>query len=332
MKKNLLIVLFLLLIVLIITVTLLYVYLNKEEKNRQSLEGGNEIILNEEPAVYQDESSARPAWARTPDGRSGPWEGDLYIAYSEDGLTFENEKLFLPHAGVPHILQISDGDLIATFQYFSFVNEELFDVIAYVISKDNGKSWSDIKAIKFDGLSKTKDSPNPVDPTLMEIEDGTFRLYYTYHAIGEKYPQFYSAVADSIEGKFVSQGACLEVDKMILDPAVVFFNDKWHHYTTYHGEKEGGKELNCHSTSNTGTEFTKQEDIALDMTMLGDVIEVDGKLRFYGTANGVKSAISEDGYEWEMESGIRINGADPGVVKLDDGRFMIIYTAMNPEN
>ncbi len=56
-----------------------------------------------------------------------------------------------------------------------------------------------------------------------------------------------------------------------------------------------------------------------------------GKLSFYGSGNGVQSATSTDGFEWNMDQGSRVDGADPGIVKLPDGSYLLIYTKLQPK-
>lgn len=63
------------------------------------------------------------------------------------------------------------------------------------------------------------------------------------------------------------------------------------------------------------------------MNMLGNVIEDDGRLRFFGSGTEIKSAYSTDGYNWTAEPDTVINGADPGVVKLPNGSYLAIYTS-----
>ena len=70
-----------------------------------------------------------------------PWRGNLVMAGSEDGLNFGEEAPFLEHAGVSNLLRTSSGQLIATYQYFSFEDEALFDIMAYSTSNDDGKTW-----------------------------------------------------------------------------------------------------------------------------------------------------------------------------------------------
>ncbi len=285
----------------------------------------------EEDMIFKEETEAIPNWIQdNPNSENkGPWYSGLYISESTDGLNFTNEKLFLEHSGVANLIVTSDNKLIATFQYFSFVNQDMFDIIAYTVSEDNGKTWSSVKPVNITGLS-AGESPNGCDPTLVELEEGRFRLYFTYHQVGEEYPQLFSAIGDSIDSKFLSEGQQLLTDEIILDPAVIYFDDMWHHYTVKHGEsfenEPNENPISVHSTSEDGLAFELVDEITLDMQFLGDVIEDDGGIRFY---NGSDSAFSTDGYNWVQDEGERVQGADPGVVKLDDGTYLIIYTKVN---
>lgn len=287
-----------------------------------------QINYSLEPDIYEKDNRDIPSWIKAaPNYESGPWHNDLYITTSTDGLTFTNEKFFVSHAGVPNIIQRSTGELIATFQYFSYVNEGLFDKIVYTISEDGGETWSKIKMVEFSGLSGDNMGPTPADPTLVELEDGRLRLYFTYQKPGDSFPGLYSATADSIDGTFQSDGKQLFVDEMVLDPAVIKFNGTWHHFTTYH-EQNPGNNRNFHSTSSTGLNFSKQTDVVSNMSFLGDVIEVDGKLRFYGSGNGVEMVTSADGNIWSAPVSTGVDGADPGVVYINGDGYLMIYTGL----
>ena len=282
-----------------------------------------------ENIVYMKETAARPIWiTRDPNADSGPWNQDLSISTSTDGVNFTEGKLFIPHAGVANLLNTAEGKLVATFQYFSFKNEAMFDVIAYSISEDDGETWSSVKKIQFSGLSRVgAGGPNPVDPTLVQLEDGKFRLYFTYETPSDGAPQLYSAISDSIDGQFENEGKQLTTTDMVLDPAVGKLDEIWHHYTTIHGGKKNGKYRNMHSISATGTDFERKEDILLDINMLGNVIVDDGELVFYGNGDvGIEYATSSDGYTWNTEGSLNLQGADPGIAKTSSGKYVIVYT------
>ncbi len=290
-----------------------------------------------------------PSWV--PDQPSnGPWKSNLYMATSDDGLTFSGKEFMLEHVGVPNLLLTSSGELIASYQYFSYDNEDLFGVIAYSLSEDDGKTWADPVAVTIEGLPEaTTSTPSgpgevtvtqAVDPTLVELSDGSLRFYFTYQEEGKDQPYPASAINTDgdIAGIFVYEGPSLNssVDFALLDPSVVYFNGLWHYYTWNVAQAGiGGSEPvtyqeeydNYHGTSEDGLTFMLEDPVTLYMGFLGEVIAVDGGLRFYGTGQGgVVSAFSEDGYTWEMEDGSRIQGADPGVAQLEDGTFVMIFT------
>ena len=262
-----------------------------------------------------------------------PQTGFLYMATSSDGLTFTEGTFVLDHAGVPNLLRTSSGQLILVYQYFSSEDESMFDIIAYSVLHDDEKTWSSPVAVTFESLPEPLASGKvPMDPTLVETEKGALRLYFTYHEKDAKAPTLYSATA--ADGKITSsfvveQTPALTGDGYLLihmlDPAVVFFNGKWHHYTW----KE--RNDNYHSVSDDGLFFNVESPITLPMDFLGQVVAVDDGLRFYGTGGEgeVVSAFSSDGYTWEMEEGSRIKGVDPGIQQLEDGTYVMVYTSMN---
>ncbi len=287
-----------------------------------------DILQQQSPSQTQNEKTEEQVWPPNVDTK-GPWDGLLYMAASSDGLTFEDGSFVLEHASVPNLLITSSGTLILTYQFFSYKDKGMFDVIAYSLSDDNGKTWSDPQAVIFENLPSPIDTGKfPMDPTLVETEDGALRLYFTYHAYGAEYPALY--VSTAADGKITSpfvveETPALALDAFLLDPAVVFFNGKWHHYT-WQMESDD----NYHSVSDDGLSFTLEENINLPMSFLGQVIPVDDGLRFYGTDKGdILSAFSSDGYSWKMDDGNRIQGVDPGVAQLSDGMYVMVYTSMN---
>ena len=260
----------------------------------------------------------------------GPWDGAIYQATSADGLAFAGKTLVLESAGVPSLLRLPSGELILTYQYFSAESESMFDVIAYSTSTDDGATWSATRAVTFSGLpAPAFPKLMPMDPDLVRADDGSLRLYFTYHAKGSQKPEMYSAVAadGNIASAFVvnTTPALSVAGKNLLDPAVIFFNGAWQHYTW-----QDGSDNNYHSTSADGITFTLQDDINLPMDFLGQAIPFGSGLRFYGTGKGgVLSAYSDDGSVWAMDAGTRLQGADPGVEQLSDGSYLIVYVSTN---
>jgi len=328
LKKKKVLIILLILSFILISIVLILVLTKKEEivveeKKKETEETTFTMSTLEEDLVYTQETKDFPSWIN--DNGQGPWYQDLYIAYSINGLDFTGEKLYIPHSGVGNLILGNDEEIIATFQYFSYENQELFDKICYTTSTDGGLTWSSIKKVNISGLPQ---GPNAVDPTLVLLEDGKYRLYFTYETYGDGNPQLYSALGESMDSEFVNEGKQLEVDSIILDPAVIYFNGMYHHYTVSHEGDEERSMTSFHSISETGLDFEEVGTFTEEIQFLGDVVLVDDGLRFYGSGMGIQSAFSTDGYTWTMDEGKRVDGADPGVVKLTDGSYVIIYTGV----
>ncbi len=262
-------------------------------------------------------------------GDKGPQNGSISLATSSDGLNFEYKELVLEKAGVPNLLQLQSGELVLSYQYFSDTDEDMFDVIAYSVSEDSGATWSEPELVDFGNLPEPLDEAKaPMDPTLVQLEDGRLRMYFTYHAKGNKTAVLYSATTDDdkIDSTFTvnSTPALVVPGAFLLDPAVTYFNGLWHHYSW-----QDGSDNNYHSTSTDGLTFTLQDEINLPMDFLGQVIPFEDGLRFYGTGQGIVSAFSSDGYTWEIDEENIIKGADPAVQELEDGSYVMVYTSMN---
>ena len=137
--------------------------------NRQNKGKNDPLIENRVDVVYQTDTHELPDWAprNVPED---PWTGSIYLAWSDDGITFTDEKFFIQHAGVPHLLLTDDNKIVATFKYYSYTEESMFDRIAYMISEDFGETWSPVKLIQLG--ERYRDGPTAVDPTLVQLEDG----------------------------------------------------------------------------------------------------------------------------------------------------------------
>src|SRR5689334_2237097 len=63
--------------------------------------------------------TAKPKKAPPPKNPNrGPWDNDLLISESIDGITFAKPTVFVERGGVPSIVRDSGGKLIAAFQWF----------------------------------------------------------------------------------------------------------------------------------------------------------------------------------------------------------------------
>jgi hypothetical protein len=303
----------------------------------EEVEMDHEVVddMQEPPPLGDEPTAVNP-------GGFHPSDMYSYIFTSEDGLTWEKRNEAV-HGSVPHMIQSDNGDLIATFQYFA--GDDKRGVMAYASSSDLGVTWSEPVVLDIVDLPGTVDqktsqkpsNPLPVDPTLAQLEDGRFRIYFTYHEIGFDRPGPHSAVADSMDGEFEYEGPLFrDEDYYILDPAVVYFDGLWHYYTASIGQNaEREKDDNYvayHAVSEDGVEFELEEMLDLDFSMLGGAVVVGDGLRFYGSDPAGRSAgYSADGYEWEALTEAELRCSDPGVVYLEDSDSYLMICQVHGE-
>src|SRR6185503_4190026 len=94
--------------------------------------------------------------------------------------------------GVASLCRDAKGRVVAAYQWFPQMNPAGFDKIAMRTSSDEGKTWSAPKVVTVAGLPDG--AARPCDPTLVLLQDGRMRLYFTSHPSGAK-AATYSAVS-----------------------------------------------------------------------------------------------------------------------------------------
>lgn len=285
---------------------------------------------------------------------AGPWENDLLISRSGDGVVFGKAEVFVERAGVPHVIRRANGKLLAVFQWFPENHAAAFDRVAGCVSSDEGKTWSAPTTIEVSGLPEGYH--HPFDPTLVELEDGRVRLFFTSHHPGRRMPGIYSAISTDQTGlKYAFEaGMRLGVEgEMVIDCAAVRVGRKWHLYSPVQddaGSNAGsgwGRKPSFprrpsfraearrayHAVSDDGLKFERVEDVSLpgddgSGRWLGCVVGLaDGKIRFVGTGGGgIWSATSADGWAWKRDEETRGSGADPGAAMVREGEWVLITT------
>ncbi|MBI4618150.1 MAG: exo-alpha-sialidase [Planctomycetes bacterium] len=266
--------------------------------------------------------AASAAGQETP--RFGPWDSDLTLHESSDGLTFREIGRFVERGGVPSLVRDSTGRLVAAFQWFPFEREGAFDRVAVCISEDGGRTWTDPQPIEVEGLPESYE--RPYDPTLVPLDDGRIRIYFTSRDSDGAVQATYSAVgSDGVRYSFEPGIRFSVEDGMVIDCAVVRTGSTFHYFAPVQGADGEG----YHAVSEDGLQFRRLEDVRMPgrRTWLGCAVLVNGRIRFYGTEKGaVWSAVSTDGLAWELEPGRRASGADPGVAPAGEGRWLMVST------
>ena len=267
--------------------------------------------------------------------RGGPWDFDVLV-YQVDVRGQSSQLGTFERAGVPSIASMEDGRLIAAHQWFPEDNVEAFDTIAVRFSSDDGKSWTKPTSMVFDGLDP--EARYPFDPTLVVLEDGRVRLYFTYmvgsRIFEEATPGISSAISDDgihfvkEEGmRFAMKG------EPVIDCSVCKIGTLWHLISPKH---DNTTPRAYHATSADGLHFEEQNQLSLDKSFkwLGCMVNQGRTCTFYGTQQhgagsrqgGIPVATTTNGSKWKRASSLRIPGADPGVVVLEDGSMVVVTT------
>jgi hypothetical protein len=254
----------------------------------------------------------------------GPWNHDLYHFETDSTGEFGSARVLVERGGVPALLRDQWSRLVATFQWFPFERREAFDRIAVMFSYDDGETWGKPQPIKV--AQWPEGYVRPCDPTLVQVEDGRYRLYFTSSGPGERSPATYSAVSnDAIHFTF-EPGRRFGVDgEMVLDCAITRLGKTWHYFAPI--QRESGR--GYHAVSEDGLTFERLDDVTVpgDRQWLGCVIATERGLRFFGSGRaGAWSAVSADGSKWRIEEIDYRTGADPCVAATDTGRYVMIAT------
>lgn len=276
-----------------------------------------------ETACTQGSTIAVPA------GEDVEWsEIQLYTVTSEDGVTFDNAQKFVKGAGVPSVTTGEDGTLVAVFQWFPDEEEDMdfYNKVAVKQSTDNGETWTDTEPICINDLPD--DIQPPFDPTITVQEDGSYRLFFTTHDGGTDAIFYYGSATseDGIHYTF-DEGAGFKTDERIVDGSEVRVGDQW--YMIAPLAKENGVALDA--VSHDGRIFTESDSNRddFDMHWVGNMVNADGTIRFYGTKTddiGIAYSSTTDGETWEEPVATNLKfGGDVGITQMEDGSFLLIY-------
>lgn len=290
----------------------------------------------EEEAAEALESDFTPPTGRAKGpGNLGPWLNRLVFASSTDGQAFTStEQVLSDQADVPDLAIDEDGRLY--LYYVAWTAGERDNQLVVAISDDQGDSWV-FKYVDIDGLARTgRRGPQPVDPDIQILDDGTFRLYFTYDA-----KTYYAESENGIT--FTYKGIAFQQSgKQVLDPNTILIGDTWHLFAG------GGPGGNWHAISSDGETFTFVGTEPFESTdgrfyMMANGIPVDGGYRYWGFSNqgtDIHSFFTTDGQTWEPEGLSLAYSADreveeghvkdSSVIELPDGSFFMVYVTQVP--
>lgn len=258
----------------------------------------------------------------------GPWNRNLELYESADGKTFAHQGTFVERAGVPGCLQYWSGEILCVFQWFPLDKPEVFDQIALMISRDNGKTWIKPQPVEIKGMPGNLH--RAFDPALVSLGDGRLRLYFTSERISPQNRRgnraIFSALStDGIHYQFEAGQRFGFPDRETYDVSVFSYKGTLHLFCPVSG-KDG---MAYHAASKDGLNFSRLVDAMVPgpRVWIGNGLALDEGMRFYGSGpGGVWMAGSKEGGLWQVDEGVNLRGADPAVVQKKDGTFFAVTT------
>ena len=251
----------------------------------------------------------------------GPYRDKIAYATSTDLLTWvDSEVVLAEHASVPGAIY-KEGII---YVYFVDVSVDgIPERTGLITSDDEGTTWSDIDYVTFNGIGDMV----PVDPCPFLLDDGRIRLYY--YDINEGRQQMTLEMENKMYSAISSDGITFDHEEGVrftsvdaYDPDVIKVNDTWRMYV---GNIAENKVISA--TSTNGLDFT-EEGTALTGGAVPDVFYKDDLYYLY-TA-GIDISTSTDGATFakttnRFESSINTMTADPSVIELNDGTYLMFY-------
>jgi len=261
-------------------------------------------------------------------GQDGPWNHRIMGATSSDGLNWvKDNRVVSDQASVPNA--ILDNSSRIRIYYVDWKNGGLSVAIA------NGSGWI---YKKVQGVT-----PDWVDPMVVVLADGRYRLYASYMPFSGPQDKIISAVStDGIT--FQQESGVRYQESAITDPDVINMGNVLRMFVS-----KGP--VTVSTVSSDGLTFARENELPLNGSVTCTV-KVDGGYRIYyhssilGKGLCIYSAFSQDGRTWVNE-GLRLEpgaaGAldqggvgDPAVVRMPDGRYRMYYktfiSATAPQN
>ncbi len=254
---------------------------------------------------------------------------DTYITFSTQATSFSSGTLVAQGASVPDLLICTQtiglcekGAYIIYFIDAQSMTGQGTEQIGYVKSTDDGQTWSTRQHIS---IAKKPNAGAAVDPSIVLLNDGRFRLYFYGSETTEGDPAiisdshvFYSAISD--DGiHFTTESGVRFSKNNITDPEIIYQNNTWYlYYST--GPNTGV------ATSSDGLTFIDQGELAIQLGGVPGALTDDSITYAYGCKqNGISVSTSTDGISFSLiGTALAFTElCDPSVQKTANGYVMV---------
>ncbi len=283
--------------------------------------------------------------------QGGPFFHQIYSATSTDGLNWTHDNvMLLDHASVPCAIVLQDGRIRLYYVDASTLPEGT----NCAESTDGGRSFRPL-GCKIEKKSDYK----ALDPSIVQLKDGRFRLYFYASQLNPNTSRPHSIVsAISSDGiNFTEEGEVFSYDGLVdpdvfavdsisstnfteegegfsqVDPDAFTVGNKWLMYVF---SLKDLKTVIAGSKKRSGTNFKYLQTLGLEGWGTTAPVKLDdGSFRLYAFNQrgnqSVGSFISKDCINWIQEPGVRLTAppgkeiTDPFVVRLPDGIWKMFF-------
>jgi hypothetical protein len=207
-----------------------------------------------------------------------------------------------------------------------------FDQVALRISNDDGKTWGPPQTLKIQGLDLQR-YQRPMDPAILQLPDGRFRLYFTSSdrmQPGPGRPWIYSAISSDLREFIFEEGVRSDrADSPVVDASVVFHDGTF--FMVAHPERRVSPfdvRQGYFATSGDGVSFLRRRNLGVSFEgdFIGNLFSSQGRLFFFGGGpRGIWSMSSKDGNEWTKPALSGLRGGDPSLFVDAAGKQWIVY-------
>ena len=272
---------------------------------------------------------------------SGPWATRIMLASSTDGLTFtRTSEIVADQGGVPNMIVDHDGRVrvyYVAWQQTGNVGGSDGNFTAVAIRTAPGE-WV-YHRVGVEGVPVTQ---SPVDPSVVLLSGGIYRLFYMADTGGMDL-RIFSATSTNGVDFVLDDGERFSASGQVFDPAVLEIDSGWRMWI--------GPDGSYTASSVDGLAFTPTGAFTVQgqsfhpwsaVAVPGGGYRLYGSLLGPGSSGGISSAFSLTGDTWQLDPGSRLTatGADPaleagfgpdnGVAILADGSYLIAYLATIP--
>ena len=245
----------------------------------------------------------------------------MAVSASPDAAAFQTSPSIIDQVGVPSLLALPDGRLLAYFVSWAQGN------VMAVGVRDTAGAWAYYR-VAVEGFRTDVGGANGVDPSAVLMADGSIRLFWMQPVGTPGRSQIYSATSrpgSALGVRFVADaGARFDPGTMVYDPTVAFCGGQWAMWVNADGST-------VFATSADGLVFTQQATPAGLGTAFpwSAACLPDGQMRLLasrGSSAGLPFVGSSSGFIQDGPSVLPVGALpDAGWARLPNGAWSLAY-------